>query len=196
MAIMACGYLYYFLWFTYQSSKLGENYLAINALLMQFIMLASFILDAYAFSTEAIIGYTVGRRVKNSFLKVVTNSFQLSIFSGLVISLTYLFTFQHIINELTDLDYLKFLTFNYIVWIVIIPPVASICYQFDGIFIGASQTTEMRNGMVLSVLLFILSSYVLVRNYGNHGLWLSLLFFMVMRSITLNYYFNRILKKF
>ena len=185
-----------FLWFTYQSSKLGENYLAINALLMQFIMLASFILDAYAFSTEAIIGYTVGRRVKNSFLKVVTNSFQLSIFSGLVISLTYLFTFQHIINELTDLDYLKFLTFNYIVWIVIIPPVASICYQFDGIFIGASQTTEMRNGMVLSVLLFILSSYVLVRNYGNHGLWLSLLFFMVMRSITLNYYFNRILKKF
>ena len=185
-----------FLWFTYQSSKLGENYLAINALLMQFIMLASFILDAYAFSTEAIIGYTVGRRVKNSFLKVVTNSFQLSIFSGLVISLTYLFTFQHIINELTDLDYLKFLTFNYIVWIVIIPPVASICYQFDGIFIGASQTREMRNGMVLSVLLFILSSYVLVRNYGNHGLWLSLLFFMVMRSITLNYYFNRILKKF
>ena len=185
-----------FLWFTYQSSKLGENYLAINALLMQFIILASFILDAYAFSTEAIIGYTVGRRVKNSFLKVVTNSFQLSIFSGLVISLTYLFTFQHIINELTDLDYLKFLTFNYIVWIVIIPPVASICYQFDGIFIGASQTTEMRNGMVLSVLLFILSSYVLVRNYGNHGLWLSLLFFMVMRSITLNYYFNRILKKF
>ena len=185
-----------FLWFTYQSSKLGENYLAINALLMQFIMLTSFILDAYAFSTEAIIGYTVGRRVKNSFLKVVTNSFQLSIFSGLVISLTYLFTFQHIINELTDLDYLKFLTFNYIVWIVIIPPVASICYQFDGIFIGASQTTEMRNGMVLSVLLFILSSYVLVRNYGNHGLWLSLLFFMVMRSITLNYYFNRILKKF
>ena len=185
-----------FLWFTYQSSKLGENYLAINALLMQFIMLASFILDAYAFSTEAIIGYTVGRRVKNSFLKVVTNSFQLSIFSGLVISLTYLFTFQHIINELTDLDYLKFLTFNYIIWIVIIPPVASICYQFDGIFIGASQTTEMRNGMVLSVLLFILSSYVLVRNYGNHGLWLSLLFFMVMRSVTLNYYFNRILKKF
>jgi MATE family multidrug resistance protein len=185
-----------FLWFTYQSSKLGENYLAINALLMQFIMLASFILDAYAFSTEAIIGYTVGRRVKNSFLKVVTNSFQLSIFSGLVISLTYLFTFQHIINELTDLDYLKFLTFNYIIWIIIIPPVASICYQFDGIFIGASQTGEMRNAMIVSVILFILSSHLLVGNFGNHGLWLSLLLFMIMRSITLNYYFNRILKLF
>ena len=185
-----------FLWVTYQGSKLGENYLAVNTLLMQFIMLASFFLDAYAFSTEAVIGYTIGRRIKKSFLEVVTNSFQLSIFSGLIISLIYLFTFRHIINELTDLDYLKFLTFNYIFWIIIIPPVASICYQFDGIFIGASQTGEMRNAMIISVIIFISSSHFLVNNFGNHGLWLSLLFFMVIRSITLNYYFNNILKKF
>ena len=163
---------------------------------MQFIFLASFFLDAYAFSTEAIIGYTIGRKSKNSFLTVVLNSFQLSIFSGLVISLVYLLTFQLIINELTDLDYLKFLAFNYIFWIIIIPPVASICYQFDGIFIGASQTAEMRNGMILSVILFISSSHFLIVNLGNHGLWLSLVFFMILRSITLNYYFNRILKKF
>ena len=185
-----------FLWITYQSSTLGENYLAINLLLMQFIILASFFLDAYAFSTEAVIGFTVGRGAKRYFLEVVANSFQLSIFSGLIISLIYLFTFGYIINVLTDLEYLRFLTFNYIIWIFIIPPVASICYQFDGIFIGASQTAEMRNGMIISVILFILSSHFLVNNFGNHGLWLSLLFFMIIRSITLNYYFNRILKKF
>ena len=185
-----------FLWVTYLSAKLGENYLAVNTILMQFILLASFFLDAYAFSTEAIIGYTIGRKSKNSFLTVVTNSFQLSIFSGLVISLIYLLTFQLIINELTDLDYLKFLASNYIFWIIIIPPVASICYQFDGIFIGASQTAEMRNGMILSVILFLSSSHFLVVNLGNHGLWLSLVFFMFLRSITLNYYFNRIIKKF
>ena len=185
-----------FLWFTYQGSKLGENYLAVNALLMQFILFASFFLDAYAFSTEAVIGYTIGKRAKSSFLKVVSNSFQLSIFSGLIISLIYLFSFNLIINELTNLDYLKFLTFNYIFWIVIIPPVASICYQFDGIFIGASNTAEMRNAMIISVLLFLISSNFLVVNFGNHGLWLSLLFFMIIRSVTLNYFFERILKKF
>ena len=185
-----------FLWVTYQGSKLGENYLAVNALLIQFIMLASFFLDAYAFSTEAVVGYSVGKRIKKTFLEVVTNSFQLSIFSGLIISLIYLFTFRHIINELTDLDYLRFLSFNYVFWIVIIPPVASNCYQFDGIFIGASQTAEMRNGMIISMVLFILSSQFLVTNFGNHGLWLSLLFFMIIRSITLNYYFHKILEKF
>ena len=185
-----------FLWITYQSSKLGENYLAVNTILLQFIMLASFFLDTYAFSTEAIIGYTIGKKSKKSFLQAVSNSFQLSIFSSLIIALIYFVSFQFIVNQLTDLDYLRYLAFNYILWIVAIPPIASLCYQFDGIFIGASQTVEMRNGMILSVLIFITSSHVLVNNFGNHGLWLSLLFFMITRSITLNYYFNRILKKF
>ena len=31
-----------FLWFTYLGSKLGEDYLAVNAILMQFIIFASF----------------------------------------------------------------------------------------------------------------------------------------------------------
>ena len=185
-----------FLWVTYQSAKLGENYLAVNMILLQFIMLASFFLDAYAFSTEAVIGYTIGRKSKQSFLKTVSCSFQLSIFSGLVISLIYFFSFQFIVNLLTNLDYLKYLASNYFIWIVIIPPIASLCYQFDGIFIGASQTTEMRNGMVVSVIIFITSSHFLINNFGNHGLWMALFFFMIMRSITLNYYFNRILKNF
>ena len=185
-----------FLWMTYQSSKLGENYLAVNTILIQFIMIASFFLDAYAFSTEAVVGQTIGLRAKNSFLNVVSNSFQLSIFSGLMISIIFLFIFQYILNTLTDLDHIKYLAFQYIFWIIIIPPIASICYQFDGIFIGASQTTEMRNGMIVSVILFIFSSNFLVANFSNHGLWLSFLFFMIIRSITLNYSFNNILKKF
>ena len=185
-----------FLWMTFQSSKLGENYLAVNTILIQFIMIASLFLDAYAFSTEAVVGQTIGLRAKNSFLKVVSNSFQLSIFSGLMISIIFLFIFQYILNTLTDLDHIKYLSFQYIFWIIIIPPIASICYQFDGIFIGASQTTEIRNGMIVSVILFIFSSNFLVANFSNHGLWLSFLFFMIIRSITLNYSFNNILKKF
>ena len=51
-----------FLWITYLGSKLGEDYLAINTILMQFIILAAFFLDAYAFSTEGIVGFAIGRK--------------------------------------------------------------------------------------------------------------------------------------
>ena len=185
-----------FLWVTYQGSKLGENFLALNTILMQLVMMAAFFLDAYAFSTEAVVGYTIGKRSKKSFLEVVKNAFQLSFLTAIIISTLYLIFFETIISQLTDLEYLRYISLSYIVWILIIPPIASFCYQFDGIFIGASQTADMRNGTIVSVILFILSSEFLISIYGNHGLWLSLLFFMIMRSISLNYYFKNILRRF
>jgi len=185
-----------FLWVTYQGSKLGENFLALNTILMQLVMMAAFFLDAYAFSTEAVVGYTIGKRSKKSFLEVVKNAFQLSFLTAIIISTLYLIFFETIISQLTDLEYFRYISLSYIVWILIIPPIASFCYQFDGIFIGASQTVDMRNGTIVSVILFILSSEFLISIYGNHGLWLSLLFFMIMRSISLNYYFKNILRRF
>jgi MATE family multidrug resistance protein len=76
------------------------------------------------------------------------------------------------------------------------PPVAAFCYQLDGIFIGASQTKELRNAMMVSVSFFIVLSVYLTKFFGNHGLWFSLLVFMILRSLTLIYNFNKILKKF
>jgi len=185
-----------FLLVTYHGATLGENYLAVNSILIQFIIVASFFLDAYAFSTEGIVGYAVGRKSKKSFLSIVSNSFEISIVTGLVISILYLAFFKFIINSLTDIEYIRFLSFSYVFWIVLIPPVASFCYQFDGIFIGASQTNEMRNAMISSVILFVALSFFLTEKLGNHGLWFSLLIFMILRSVTLNFYFYKILKKF
>ena len=185
-----------FLWITYLGSNLGEDYLAINTILMQFIVLAAFFLDAYAFSIEGVVGYTIGKRNEKSFLLAVKNSIQLSFFTALIISLIYLIFFKQIINIITDIDILRFISYKHAIWIIIIPPAASFCYQLDGIFIGASQTKEMRNAMMVSVASFIIISIYLTKYFGNHGLWLSLLLFMLLRSLTLKYFFNKILKKF
>jgi|TARA_B110000444_G_C18840810_1_gene598815 MATE family multidrug resistance protein len=185
-----------FFWFTYQGSQISEDYLAINSILLQFILLSSFFLDAYAFSTEGIIGFSIGRKVKKTFLFVVNNSFQLSFFTGLIISAIFLIFFKQIINIFTDIEYLRYLSYGFIFWIILIPPIASICYQFDGIFIGASQTIEIRNSMIISVGLFLIISKYLTEYFDNHGLWFSLLVFMILRSITLRFYFSKILRKF
>ena len=185
-----------FLWVTYQGSKLGENYLAVNTILMQFITLAAYFLDAYTHSTETLVGYSIGRGSEKSFMQVVKNSFQLSFFTAIVISILYFFLFNNIVEQLTNLDYLRYLSIGYMLWIIIIPPIGSICYLFDGIFIGAAQTSDMRNAMLVSVAFFILSSELLINIFANHGLWLSFLLFLIMRSITLNYYFKNILKQF
>jgi len=185
-----------FLWVTYLGSKFGEDYLAVNTILMQFIILAAFFLDAYAFSTEGIVGFTIGRKIKNSFLSVVKNSIQISFITALVVSFIYIIFFKQIINIITDIELLRFISYKHFIWVIIIPPIASFCYQLDGIFIGASQTKEMRNAMIISVTSFIVISMYLTKYFGNHGLWFSLMCFMILRSLTLKFYFNKILRKF
>ena len=185
-----------FLWVTYLGSKHGEDYLAVNTILMQFIILAAFFLDAYAFSTEGVVGFTIGRKIKNSFLSVVKNSIQISFITAIIVSLVYIIFFKQIINIMTDIELLRFISYKHFLWVIIIPPIASFCYQLDGIFIGASQTKEMRNAMIFSVISFIIISIYLNKFFGNHGLWFSLMIFMVFRSLTLKFYFNKILRKF
>ena len=185
-----------FLWVTYLGSKLGEDYLAVNTILMQFIILAAFFLDAYAFSTEGIIGFTIGRKNKTSFLSVVKNSIQVSFFTALIISFLYIIFFKNIINIITDIEILRFISYKHFLWVIIIPPIASFCYQLDGIFIGASQTKEIRNAMIISVTGFIFLSIYSTDIFGNHGLWFSLMIFMILRALTLKFYFNKILRKF
>ncbi len=185
-----------FLWVTYLGSKIGEDYLAVNTILMQFIILSSFFLDAYAFSTEGIVGFAVGRRNRKSFFEVVRNSIQVSFITAIIISIIYLVFFKEIIYIITDIEILRFISFQHILWVIIIPPIACFCYQLDGIFIGASQTKEIRNAMIVSVLIYIGVSIFLTKYLDNHGIWLSLLLFMILRSLTLQYYFKNILKKF
>ena len=185
-----------FLWVTYQGAKLGEDYLAVNTILIQFIILAAFFLDAYAFSTDGVVGVTIGRKNKSSFLTVVTNSIQVSFLTALIVAFLYLVFFKEIINIITDIEILRFISYQHFIWIILIPPIASFCYQLDGIFIGASQTKEIRNAMIFSVIGFILVSIYFTKNFGNHGLWFSLMLFMIFRSLTLKFYFNKILRKF
>ncbi len=185
-----------FLWVSYLGSKLGEDYLAVNTILMQFLILTSFFLDAYAYSTEGIVGYAYGRKNKKTFLSAIKNSLQLSFVTALIISLIFLFCFKSIINIMTDVDILRFISYKHAIWIILLPPIASFCYQLDGIFVGTSRSKEMRNGMVFSATCFIIVSIYLTDYFGNHGLWFSLIIFMILRSLFLNFFLNRIIRKF
>ncbi len=185
-----------FFWITYLSSILGEEYVAINSILIQLVIISSFFLDAYAFSTEGIIGYSIGKKSEKMFLSCVRNSIILSFITGLIISLIFLLSAKEIINLITDIEFLRYLSYKYIMWVIIIPPIASFCYQLDGIFIGATQTKEMRNSMLVAVIIYITLSLFLIKQIQNYGIWFALIILMILRATTLHFYFPKILKKF
>tara|TARA_X000000368_G_scaffold49767_1_gene35528 strand:- start:124 stop:606 length:483 start_codon:yes stop_codon:yes gene_type:complete len=158
-------------------------------------MLSAFILDAYAFSTEGIVGYSIGSKNKKVLTNVIKNSFILSATTGLFISIIYLLGKNYFISIMTDLPEIRNISMSHSYWIVIIPFISSFCFQFDGIFIGASQTKELRNAMIMSVLIYLLSAFYLLNNFGNTGLWMSLCIFFSARSLTLFFYLGKIHKR-
>jgi len=185
-----------FLWFTYLGSQIGEDYIAANAILINLVFLSAFILDAYAFSTEGMVGYSLGKRDIGLFKKIVKNSFILSALTGLIISIIYFFINGYVIELMSDIERIRNLSSSYVVWLIIMPLISSFCYQFDGIFIGASQTKELRNAMIFSVFSYLILSLILTEVMGNNGIWISLCIFMILRALSLFYYLDRIYLRF
>ena len=185
-----------FLWFTYLGTQIGEDYVAANAILINLVFLSAFILDAYAFSTEGIVGYSLGRKDLNLFKNIVKNSFILSSVSGLIISIIYFFAYEYVINLMSDLEEIRKLSSSYVIWLIIFPLISSFCYQFDGIFIGASQTKELRNAMIFSVFSYLIISIFLTKLLFNNGIWISLCIFMILRALSLFYYLDKIYLRF
>ncbi|MDC6447708.1 MATE family efflux transporter [Alphaproteobacteria bacterium] len=184
-----------FIFFTYLGNTISEDVVAANTILLNLIMLSAFILDAYAFSTEGIVGYSIGAKEKKLLTNVIKNSFILSASTGLFISLIFLVGKDNFISIMTDLPDIKNLSFSYSYWVVIIPFISSFCFQFDGIFIGASQTKELRNAMIISVSIYIVCSLFLISSFGNSGLWISLCIFFVLRALTLFFYLGKIYQR-
>ena len=185
-----------FLWFTYLGTQIGEDYVAANAILINLVFLSAFILDAYAFSTEGMVGYSLGKKDLKLFKIIVKNSFILSSLTGLFISIIYFFINENVINLMSDIEEIRKLSSSYVVWLILLPFIASFCYQFDGIFIGSSQTKELRNAMIFSVFCYLLISILLTKYLSNTGVWISLCLFMILRGLSLFYYLDRIYKRF
>ena len=185
-----------FLWFTYLGTQIGEDCVAANAILINLVFLSAFILDAYAFSTEGMVGYSLGKKDLKLFKTIVKNSFILSSLTGLFISIIYFFINQYVINLMSDIEEIRKLSASYVIWLILIPFIASFCYQFDGIFIGTSQTKELRNAMIFSVFCYLLISIILTNYLSNTGVWISLCLFMILRAFSLYFYLDRIYQRF
>ena len=185
-----------FLWFTYLGSQIGEDFISANAILINLVFLSAFILDAYAFSTEGIVGYSLGKKDLNLFKIILKNSFILSSLTGLIISIIYFFINEWAINLMSDIAEIRSLSSTFAIWLVIMPFISSFCYQFDGIFIGVSQTRELRNAMIFSVTIYLIISIILINFYSNTGIWISLCIFMILRALSLFYYMDKIFLRF
>ena len=80
----------------------------------------------------------------------------------------------------------------YLPYAVAGPLLGAVAFLFDGVYVGATRTAEMRNGMVAALLMFEICAWLLMPPLGNHGLWLAYHAFMITRGIWLGVVYWRL----
>lgn len=174
-----------FVFFTAQGARSGDVTLAANAVLNSLAMVALYLLDGFAFAAESLVGRAIGARIIDRFREAVRVSTVWAGGVGALLSVGIWLAGPAIIDFMTTSDDVRAAAREYLIWAALTPIVGVWCFQLDGIFIGATRTADMRNMMILSVLIFFAAWAVLQPLYGNHGLWASLLVLNVARAITL-----------
>ena len=182
--------------FIFLGSSFNDETLAANQILIQFLHISSYGMDGFAIASEALVGKAVGARKINTFRRAVKLT---SIWGA--ITVIGIFIFFSLFGEIlirymtTSID-IQNVAIKYLPWMVIAPLVGGASWMLDGIFIGASQTKELRNAMIFSVFSYLLISLYLTKIMGNTGIWISLCLFMVLRALSLFYYLDKIYLRF
>ena len=173
--------------FTAQASgaRAGDLTLAANALLFSIAMICVYLLDGFAFAAETLVGDAIGAKRKSRFRAAVAGTTIWAAIVAVVLSALLWFGGGLMIDFATTNADVRDGARVYLVWAAMLPLVGVWCFQLDGIFIGATQSAEMRNMMLVSLVGYLAVAAVLIPAFGNHGLWLSLYAFFVIRAATL-----------
>lgn len=181
--------------FVVLGTRFGTEVLAANAVLMNLQNLTSYGLDGFAQAAEVLVGKEIGRKSKKNLRASVIISSKWAIITAVAMTLFYYIFGEMIINLLTNIETIRNISSNYLTWIIILPLLSIWSFQLDGIFIGATAGSSMRNGMIISVISYVLAIFILIPLWGNHGLWAAYSIFMIMRAITLFYKYPEIEKR-
>ena len=183
--IRTLGLLLIFGWFTSKSAGYGDEVLAANYILLQFITFSAFFLDGFAIAAESLTGNAVGARNAHLLSQTVRKSTYMAGLTALGLSIAFVLLGQIAIDFLTNVDGVRAAAKTYLPWVWVIPVISVWCFQFDGIYIGATWTKDMRNLMVLSLGIFLVALYGLTPILGAHGLWAAMVVHYVARGATL-----------
>lgn len=174
-----------FLSFMFLGSSFDDATLAANQVLMQFLHITAYGMDGFAIAAETLVGQALGARNRSLLHRCVALTFQWGAITAVFMALVFAVFGGVIINLMTTAPDVRALANQYLFWMILAPLLGGASWMFDGIFIGATRTADMRNMMLVSFGVYVAALAVLLPSFGNHGLWAALIIFFVARGVTL-----------
>ena len=174
--------LFAFAFITSQSARMGNDVLAANTLLLQYVTLLAYALDGFAFAIEAACGAALGAKQKRHFYQLCNAAALYSVMVAVAATVGFWLFSSAFINMLTTIDSVRQIAGDHAIWVMWVPIISVWSYLCDGIFVGATQAKAMFYSVLASLLALLPLWYVLTP-WGNDGLWWAFLGFCGVRAL-------------
>jgi multidrug resistance protein, MATE family len=170
-----------FLFFTAQGARAGDAILAANAVLNNFLLISAFFLDGLANAAEQLCGRAYGAGDRSAFSSAVRLVILWGFGFAVAVAATFALFGPQLIRAMTASEEVRQNARDYLWFVIASPLLAVFAFAYDGIFIGATWARDMRDLMVISLLIF-LATWFALRSFGNAGLWAALLVLYAARG--------------
>jgi multidrug resistance protein, MATE family len=162
------------LFFTAQGARAGDVTLAANAVLNNFLLISAFFLDGLANAAEQLCGRATGARDRLAFSGAVRLVIAWGFGFALAVAAVFALGGPALIDVMTANAEVRHGARDYLAYVALSPLLAVFAFGFDGVYIGATWARDMRNLMMLSLVIFF-AAWLTLRPFGNAGLWGALL---------------------
>jgi MATE family multidrug resistance protein len=162
------------LFFAAQGARAGDVALAANSVLNNFLLVSAFFLDGFANAAQQLCGQAYGARDRTGFAGAVRLVLIWGFGFSLAVAAIFALFGTSLIAIMTANGDVQRVAREFLPFVVFAPLLGVFAFTYDGIYIGATWARDMRNLMLLS-LVFFFAAWLVLRSFGNAGLWGALL---------------------
>ena len=162
---------------------MGDVAMAASHVAMQFLLLMSLGLDGFAHAAEALAGAAWGQAQRMAFRRWVFLTGLWALVASLVYATLFWLGGNALTALLTDLPSVRAVVSTLMPLMVLLPLVSVWCFQFDGVFIGATAGAAMMGTMAIAFAVYLLVLNPMTEAWGITGLWGAVLVFMAVRGL-------------
>ncbi|MCF6343727.1 MAG: MATE family efflux transporter [Devosiaceae bacterium] len=183
LMIRSAVLMFTFAWFTAQVSRMGDVVLAANEILIYFMLVTAYFLDGQAQAAEALCGRALGAKDKANFIQAIKLTSLWGFGIGFLLLLFWLIFGTYLIDFMSTNEAIREQAKIYI-FVAALTAITGVgAFVLDGVMAGATLGSTIRNGMVASAAIYLISAIILQNLFGLNGLWAAMHVFFLARTI-------------
>lgn len=193
--IRTLALLFSFAWFANSGARISTWALAGNEVLLQFVAVAAFVLDGFAFIAQKEIGEAFGAGDPARVRHAMRVTSELAVGFAIVLTVLFVAAGGPVIHAFVRDPHARAVALEYLPYCAAVPVLGVAAWQLDGAFLGATRGRALRTAALASTVLYVATDLLLTPRLANTGAWIALLSSYVYRAGCLRVFWPQLIAR-